>query len=405
MPKVPGLRPVVAGLEETRIVQLVQYGRGRPGLIPLWVGEGDIPTPDFIRAACDQGIRDGRVFYTWQRGLPELRQGLADYLSHHHGASVAEDRITVTSSGMQAIMLTVQALIEPGDEMVVVCPVWPNILSAIRVQGGVPVPVALDPGPSGWRLDLEKLDAAIGPRTRALFINSPSNPTGWVLDRDQMRAVWDLARARGLWLVADEVYARLYFGPAGSRNDATVAPSFLELAGPEERLIVVSSFSKNWAMTGWRLGWLVTPPALALVMEKLVQINTSGTPEFIQVAGLAALRQGEPFLAEMRARCRHGRDRVVQVLGGLPGVTLAPPEGAFYVFLRVAGMTDSLSFAKRLVDACGVGLAPGSAFGPGGEGHLRLCFACSPERLEEGLARLAAALPGLTGPVRTPPSH
>lgn len=386
----PGLRPVVARLEETRIVQMVQYGRGRPGLIPLWVGEGDVATPDFAREACDRAIRDGRVFYGWQRGLPDLRDELAAYMSRMHGAAVSADRVTVTTGGMAGIMLIAQALIEPGDEMAVVTPVWPNIMSAISVLGGRPVPVPLAEGNDGWRLDLDRLAAAIGPRTKALFVNSPSNPTGWTLDRAGMAAVLDLARARGVWLIADEVYTRLVYD---TRPDGpAVAPSFLEIAAPDDRLIVVNSFSKNWAMTGWRLGWLTTPPALAPVIEKLVQINTSGTPEFVQMAGLAALRQGEPFLAEMMERCRAGRDIVLRGLAGVPGISLTPPAGAFYAFLRVAGVTDSLTFAKALVDRSNVGLAPGSAFGPGCEDRLRLCFASSAERLETAMGRLAPAL-------------
>lgn len=392
---VPGLRPVVAGLEETRIVQMVQYGRGRPGLIPLWVGEGDIPTPDFIREACDKGIRDGRVFYTWQRGLPELREALGSYMTRLHATPngappVLADRVTVTSSGMQGIMLTVQALVEPGDEVVVVTPVWPNVMSAVRLMGGVVVPVALDPAPEGWALDLDKLAAAIGPRTKAVFVNSPSNPTGWTLDRPALRAVWDLVQSRGVWLLADEVYTRLTY-------DMPVSPSFLELAGADDKLIVVNSFSKNWCMTGWRLGWLTTPPALGDALEKLVQLNTSGTAEFIQYAGLVAVEQGEPFLAEMLARCRQGRDIITRALNQVPGVTVAPPPGAFYGFLRLEGVVDSMDFARRLVDRCNVGLAPGSAFGPGGEGSLRLCFASSPTRLEEAMARLVPTLGEMLG--------
>ncbi|MFC7332352.1 pyridoxal phosphate-dependent aminotransferase [Rhodocista pekingensis] len=389
----PGLRPVVAGLEETRIVQMVQYGRGREGLIPLWVGEGDVPTPDFIREACDRAIREGRVFYTWQRGLPELREGLAAYLSGNHGAAVGMERITVASSGMQAIMLALQALVGPGDEVVVVTPVWPNVMSAVALLGGVVVPVPLEPGPHGWRLDPDRVAAAIGPRTKALFVNSPSNPTGWVLDRDGLCDLWALARRTGIWLIADEVYGRLVYDRAPGQR--AVAPSFLELAGPEDRLIVLNSFSKNWAMTGWRLGWLVTPPELGRVLEKLVQINTSGTPEFIQMAGLAALERGEDFLAATLERCRTGRGIVMAALAPLAGVRLLPPAGAFYAFLAVPGVTDTLAFAKDLLDRCGVGLAPGCAFGPGGEGHLRLCFASSAERLHAAMARLVPALEAL----------
>lgn len=376
-----GLRPTIAALSATLIGDIAEYGRGRPGLIPLWFGEGDLPTPDPIREAGVRALRDGRVFYTHQRGLPVLREALSAYLERCHGVPVAVDRVTVTSSGMTAIMMAMQALIDPGDEVVVVSPVWPNVVAAVQVMDGVPRPVAMTLGNRGWELDLDALFAACGPRTRALFINAPGNPTGWVMERDAMERVMAFARARGIWVVSDEVYVRLVY-------DRPVAPSFLEVAGPQDRLIVVNSFSKNWSMTGWRLGWMVTPAGLGPALENLVQYSTSGTPEFVQLAGLAAVEEGEPFVAELVERCRRARDLVTGAFAALPRLRAEAPAGAFYAFFEVEGETDSVALARRVVDEAAVGLAPGAAFGPGGEAALRLCFASSLPTLEEALSRL-----------------
>lgn len=379
------IRPAIAGLPDSSISQVARYGRGRDGLIPLWFGEGDVPTPDFICDAADRAMRDGHVFYTYQRGLPELRDGLSRYLERVHGVPIDVERITVMSSGMTGIMLTMQSLIGPGDEAVVVSPVWPNVFAAVEIQGGVVRPVSLRFGDEGWRLDLDALFDACGPKTRCIFVNAPGNPTGWTMPREDMRRILDFARDRGLWIVSDEVYVRLVY-------DVPVAPSFLEFADPDDRLIVVNSFSKNWAMTGWRLGWVVAPPAFGATWEKMVQFNTSGTPGFIQMAGLAALEQGEPFVRRIVEMCRRGRDIVCDALEDLPRVRLYRPRAAFYAFFAVEGCDDSVALAKRIVDEAAIGLAPGSAFGAGGEGCLRLCFASSEKRLERAMERLVPFL-------------
>jgi aspartate aminotransferase len=375
------VRSSIEALPNSMISEIVNHGRERPGLIPLWLGEGDLPTPSFIADACDRAIRDGHVFYTWQHGLPELRRSLSGYLERVYGVPVDTGRITVHGSGMTAIMLSLQALIDPGDEVVVVSPVWPNIFSAVRILGGEVRMVPLELTEAGWGLDLDRLFDACSARTRMIFVNSPNNPTGWTMKEEELRAVLDFARSRGLWVMADEVYSRLVY-------DAPHAPSMLPLLDPEDRVVVVNSFSKNWAMTGWRLGWTVAPALLAPHYEKLVQFNNSGTPAFIQMAGIAAIEQGEPFIAQMVERCRRGRDIVCDALGNLPDVRLTRPEGAFYAFFAVDGVTDSLAFAKRIVDETDIGMAPGAAFGSGGEGCLRLCFASTPERLEEAMSRL-----------------
>jgi aspartate/methionine/tyrosine aminotransferase len=379
------LRPAMAALPESGIVEMVNRGREVPGLIPLWVGEGDLPTPSFIAEAAGRALAEGQTFYTWQRGIPPLRSALARYLGRVHGADVAPERIFVTASGMQAIMLTLQAVLDPGTELVMTAPIWPNVFSALPILGAVPRFVPLTRGDDGWRLDPDRLFAACGPRTRAVFLNAPGNPTGWMMPRADMAAVRDFCRARGLWLIADEVYARIVF-------DAPAAPSFLEICDPEERLVVVNSFSKTWAMTGWRMGWVVAPAALGQVYENLIQYNTSGVATFLQHAAVTAVEEGEPFVAALVERCRAGRDLACETMAAWPRVEFARPEGAFYLFFSVAGEPDSRALALRLIEAAGVGLAPGTAFGPGGEGYLRLCFATSADRLSEALDRLAPVL-------------
>jgi aspartate aminotransferase len=379
------VRRTVEELETSRLAQVFAHGFGRPDLIALWVGESDLPTPAFIARAATDALAAGHTFYTYKRGLPALRRAIAAYCHRLYGRAVAEERVTVTSSGMTGLMVLVQALVDPGDNVVVVSPVWPNMAAAVTVMGGEPRPVVLDAGPAGFSLDLDRLFEACDARTRAIYVASPGNPTGWLMESEAQRAVLDFCRRRGLWVIADEVYHRIVY-------DRSVAPSFLELAEADDPVIVANSFSKSWAMTGWRQGWLVHPPDLAAVLDRLLEYNTSGGQAFLQHACITALEEGEGFVAEMVERCRTGRDLVVQGLAALPRVHMAVPEAAFYAFFAVDGMTDSLATALRLVDEANVGLAPGSGFGAGGEGYLRLCFAAGAERLSQALERLAPTL-------------
>jgi aspartate aminotransferase len=380
------VRDVIRELPVSRIAEVSALGMGDPAVILLWYGEGDLPTPAFIGAAATAALQAGHTFYTYKAGLPELRGAIADYLTGLYDRAVGAERILVSSSGMTALMLTAQALIDEGDNLVIVAPVWPNIAAAVTVMGGEPRLVSLDrQSGGGWRLDLERLFAACDSRTRGIFVNSPSNPTGWILSAEEIAALLGFARRRGLWLVADEVYARIVYGHRA-------APSFLEQAEPEDRLIVVNSFSKNWAMTGWRLGWLTAPSDLLPQLEKLVEFNTSGSPTFLQHAGIVAIRDGEPFIESFVARCRTARDVAIDGLTACRRVEVARPEGAFYAFFRVDGMMDSLAFAKEALRRTKVGLAPGSAFGPMGEGFIRLCFARDPQQVGEAIERLRPLL-------------
>jgi aspartate aminotransferase len=385
------LAPAVEELEISRIAQVFELGFGREKLIPLWVGEGDLPTPAFICDAANAAMRAGKTFYTQKRGIPELRQTIADYTNTLYGTKIEAHRSVVTSSGMNGIMLALQAILSPGDNVVVVSPIWPNIVSSIRIVGGVDKPVCLDALPDGgFSLDLSRLAAAIDARTRAIFIASPGNPTGWVMGAEQQRQVLDLCRARGLWMLADEAYARfIYDMPPGNR---IAAPSFMEVASPDDPLIVINTFSKTWAMTGWRMGWLTVPASFSPVLDKLIEFNTSGAPHFLQYACITAIRDGEPFIAKMVARCRRGGALVYERLSAVPGVRIAQPRGSFYSFFAIDGLSDSLAYAKRILNETDVGLAPGSAFGPGGEGYMRLCFASSEDKLTQALDRLVPVL-------------
>jgi aspartate/methionine/tyrosine aminotransferase len=383
--RLPAIRPAIDHLEDSKIVEVWKLGFTTPDVIGLWVGEGDQPTPAFICEAAAASLRAGETFYTYKRGIPELRQALAAYYKRLHGVAIADERIAITSAGMNAMMLVMETIVAPDDNVVVVTPVWPNIFATVEIMSGEVRQFALDSTPTGWRLDLERLLAACDQRTRAIYVASPGNPTGWVMPAEQQAALLAFCRSRGIWLVADEVYARLIY-------DRPVAPSFIEHAAPDDPLFVVNSFSKTWAMTGWRVGWLIMPTGLAPIFDKLLEYNTSGGQAFLQRGCVAAIEQGEPYVAETVARYRAARDLVVQRLAAMRRVTVTRPEAAFYVMLHVDGMGNALDFAKRLVTEARVGLAPGSAFGAGGEGFLRLCYASSLPRLSQAMDRLETML-------------
>jgi len=377
-------RPSVRALGASRIRELMNAGLGRDDILAFWVGEPDEPTPDFIRKAGTDAIAAGDVFYSHNLGIPELREALATYVTRLR-RPVSSNSIAVTSAGVNALMLVSQLLLDPGDRVVEVVPLWPNLQEIPRILGARVDTVPLEFSHEGWTLDLERLLDALVPGTRALYLNSPNNPTGWTITREAQRAVLEHCRRHGIWIFADDAYERLHF-PGGA------APSFLDLAEPGDRVVSTNTFSKAWLMTGWRLGWVVVPEALTADLGKLIEYNTSCAPVFVQKAGVVALEHGEPVIARTVERLRAARDFLVDGLNAIPGVAAARPDGAMYAFFRVAGVDDSLAFCKRLVAEVGLGLAPGSAFGPHGEGYARWCFASSRERLEDGLARLRRAL-------------
>lgn len=384
------MRAVVESLEESRIREVANAGMGLPDVLKFWFGESDEVTPDVVREAAVASLQAGETFYAHNLGLPELRQAIAAYTHGLHPQQSTDhwfDRIAVTSGGVNGLMLASQTLVEAGDRVVVVTPAWPNLVAQPLIMGAEVTRVPLSVADSGaWVLDLDALLAAVTPATRLLVLNAPNNPTGWTLTRAEQAAILAHCRRTGTWILADEVYERLYFA-GDSINGA--APSFLDVAEPDDRLIVAHSFSKSFLMTGWRLGWLVLPAALTHPVGKLIEYNTSCAPVFVQRGATVALQHESEITPPLVAHLRHCRDTLVPLLQALPGVRLATPKGGMYAFFRLDGHDDCLSTAKRLVREAGLGLAPGSAFGPEAAGWLRWCFASrDPQRLAQGARRL-----------------
>lgn len=382
------MRQTVLDLEESKIREVANAGMGRSDVLAFWFGESDEVTPDFIREAAIASLQKGETFYAHNLGLPELREAIAAYASKLHGP-VGAERIAVTSGGVNALMLACQAVVDAGDEVIAVTPVWPNLPAQARIMGAKLRTVSLQPRAGAWTLDLQKLLDAITPATRLLIVNAPNNPTGWTLARAEQEAILAHCRKTGTWILADEVYERLYYEPTANG----CAPSFLDVAQPDDRLIVAHSFSKSFLMTGWRLGWLVMPPAMTHHMGKLIEFNTSCASVFTQRAAVEAMRRTDEVTPRVVAHLKSCRDTLVPLLQALPGVELSPAKGGMYAFFKLDGFDDSLALAKRLVAEAGIGLAPGNAFAPEAQGWLRWCFASKdPARLRQGVDRLAGWL-------------
>ena len=381
----PIAREAVGSLVASHIREVANAGIGDPNVLPFWFGEPDEITPAFVRDAAQASLARGETFYTHNFGIPELREAIARYVSRLH-RPIDSGSIAVTASGMSALMLSVQALIGANDRVVAVTPLWPNLVEIPKIIGARVFCVPLDFDARGWTLDLDRLLDALTPATRLLMVNSPNNPTGWTLTRAEQEAILERCRKYGIWIVADDVYERLYYGIGAA------APSFLALAKSDDRVISTNSFSKAWLMTGWRLGWIVAPAPLMHDLGKLIEYNTSCSPVFVQRAGVVAIEGGDATIARTLSRYRAARDYLIGALAELPGIEIAAPTGAMYAFFRLHGLRDSLSFCKRLVHDAKLGLAPGSAFGAEGEGFLRWCFASDVERLRDGVARLSRFL-------------
>jgi aspartate/methionine/tyrosine aminotransferase len=379
------MRAAIQNLEESKIREVANAGMGRADVLAFWFGESDEVTPEFIREAAIESLRRGETFYAHNLGLPELRQAIADYTTALHGP-VAMERIGVTSGGVNALMLAVQALVDAGDEVVAVTPVWPNLTAQPLILGAKLKRVSLRPDGGAWKLDLGALLEAVTPATRLLILNAPNNPTGWTLSRGEQQAILDHCRKTGTWILADEVYERLYYEEAANG----CAPSFLDIAAPDDRLVVAHSFSKSFLMTGWRLGWLVMPPALTPHMGKLIEFNTSCASVFTQRAAQVALERTDEVTPRVVAHLKACRDTLVPLLQAQPRVQVEAAKGGMYAFFRLSGFDDSLAVAKRLVAEAGLGLAPGNAFAPEAQGWLRWCFASRDvARLRQGVDRLA----------------
>lgn len=383
------IRPAILNLERNGIGEVAFLGLGRSDIIPLWFGEGDVVTPDFIREAAKRALDQGKTFYTFTRGLTELREAIAKWASRQSGREIDLDRVTVPGAAMMGVQIALQCVAEPGDNVIVISPMWPNIFQAIRGIGAEPRFVRLNGGANGkpWTLDLDRLFAAVDRRTKAVFFASPSNPTGWIMSEAEQRAILDFTRKRGIAIISDEVYTPIVYD--------TPAPSFAAIAEPEDDVFVVNSFSKAWAMTGWRVGWLIHPKGIGSQIAEMAAYNNTGSAVFAQYGALEAITKGDSFVKWQLERCRNGLAIVEKFIASQNRISWSKPAGAFYGFLAVEGMTDSTAFAKRLLTEAKVGVAPGIAFGPrddrDNDRFIRICFAQDPKRLTEALDRIAKA--------------
>ncbi len=379
------MRQAIQQLQASKIRELANAGLGRSDVLAFWFGESDEVTPDFIRQAAIDSLQAGETFYAHNLGLPELRESISAEMVKRHGLDIGSHRIVVTSGGVNALMLAMQALVDAGDEVLVITPVWPNLTAQPQILGAQLRTLSLEPTKGRWELPLEKLLNSITADTRLLVLNSPNNPTGWTLNRQEQQAILEKCRSTGTWILADEVYESLYF--LDSQNHC--APSFLDIAQTDDRLVVAHSFSKSFLMTGWRLGWLVMPPEMTEHMGKLIEFNTSCASVFVQRAGLVALKRAEEVTPRVVSHLRLCRDTLADALKGVDQLEFALPDGGMYLFLRLPEGMDDFQIAKRLVQEAGLGLAPGSAFASEAQGWLRWCFASKElDRLRLGAERL-----------------
>ncbi|MBA3446879.1 MAG: pyridoxal phosphate-dependent aminotransferase [Pseudaminobacter sp.] len=377
-----GIRPQIRDLHTENIANLAVRARELGDVIALWYGEGDMVTPAFIRDAAKAALDEGLTFYIPNmRGHGPLNEALSDYQTRLHGRDISIARTTVTPGGMQALYFALELLVDVGTNVVYVAPQWPNIHNAIHLIGGEPRPFPLD-FDGGWRLDLEKLFATCDARTRAICLSTPSNPTGWTATDEEMRALLDFSRRTGIWIISDEVYNRLYF-------DGTVAPSILQVAEDGDRVLSVNSFSKAWAMTGMRIGWLTHPSGVADQIGAMTQYINSGVSGPIQAGAVAAIRQGEPLVEEIRQRIKTGLDLAYEKLGRMPGIILPEkPRGGMYAFFAIEGESDARHACAEILEKARVGLAPGHLFGSSSSAFLRMCVCRDREQIAAALDRM-----------------
>ena len=368
-------------LQSSLIRDVAEKGMQMQNILPLWFGEGQWPTSQIAIEAAQNALQAGDHFYQPNNGKPRLRSALAHYMNGLYGTSKTKQNITVTASGMQGLALTALALIDSGDHVVCIDPVWPNLGESFKIAGGQIDSTTLIARDGRWHLDMEELLAKLTHKTKALLINSPNNPTGWVCSAEEQKTILDHCRKQGIWIVADDVYARLY-------QHGSLAPGFQHLANADDLLISINSFSKTWSMTGWRLGWITAPATLEKTFAHLTEFNIACPAGFIQEAGLAMIEKGEAEVSLLQHKLRKALTLTRTRLKHFEDISFIEPDGAFYCFFSVRGLTDSLDFAHALLEQTKVGLAPGLAFGPAGGGYLRLCYAQDEQILNKAFDRL-----------------
>jgi aspartate aminotransferase len=375
------VRPDISVLEQNGITGIAFPRLDDPSVIPLWFGEGDIVTPGFIRDAAKSALDDGETFYVHTRGLPTLREEIRRYTERLYNVEIHPDRVSVPGSSMLCITIAAQMALGRGDEALIVSPHWPNAEATYRVTGATVNFVRQRETEHGWELTSDEIIDAVTPATRSIFVNSPCNPTGWVMSRHDQVKLLNYCTKHEILLIADEVYHRHFYSGQS-------APSFVEIAGEDDPVVIVNGFSKAWAMTGWRVGWVVAPRAQATHWAIMSECFNTGAAVFTQHACIAALQQGEDFINQLKDQYQKGRDIVIEALADHPAIELCPPEGAFYAFPRIKGVESSRQFAEQLLGEEDVGVAPGYTFGQGNDSSIRICFAQSHERLGEGLSRI-----------------
>jgi aspartate/methionine/tyrosine aminotransferase len=376
----------VVNVPHSRIRELAEVAMSMDGVLKLYFGESNLPTPEYIKRAAAKAMAEGFTYYTENAGLPSLRRAIAGHYEKFHGVTLdPASEVVVTTSGVQALNVSIRALLDPGDDAIVLTPAWPNGSSIVAMANAKVTQIAHPLRGDHYELDFDALEAAVTPRTRMLLYTSPSNPLGWVATENDQRRLLDFSRRHGIWLVADEVYDRLFYA---TDQLGTPVPSILRMATRDDPVAVVHSFSKTYCMTGWRLGWLVARADLGRKATQLNEFITSHAPTFTQKAAETALAEGEAELLTMLTRLKDNRDYCLSCMRAMPHLTVPEPEGAFYLFPRVNGLTDSFAFCKDLLEKTKVGLAPGVAFGAGGEGSIRICYAADMSILEPAMQRL-----------------
>lgn len=384
--KLEHFRSNISDLPDNPAADVFRYARGRQGLITLAQGEGSRPTPDFIIEAASVAMERGETFYGPVLGLCELRETISNYYKDIYDLNIERERIFITGSGTTAMHLALTSILDRGDEVVAVTPIWKNLLGAVELAEAKTVQVSLNHDEAqGWHLDMDALMAGCNEKTKAILMVTPSNPSGWVMSNDEITTMLDFARERNIWIVADEVYGRLVY-------EGGCAPSFLDHANDDDLLMVVNSFSKAWAMTGWRLGWLVGPRVAESVIRDIALYDNMGPPTFTQYGGMKAITEGEQFIKDQLSLWTRNKDTIMKRLGDHPDIEISAPKASFYAFFKIAKQPNCVEFCKKLIDEAGLALTPGCAFGKECAGWYRLCFAVSTEKLEEALDRLLKAL-------------
>lgn len=379
------MRPVLDQVRNNPGAEIIRYGRNKPDILSLGSGESDLPTPGFIADAVARALKDGYTNYGPILGRMDLRESLSEYYQDIYGLTIAPERNIITISGSAAMHLALRSIVERGDDVIAVTPIWKNLLGSVKLRQASTIEVPLKFEGDKWQLNPEDIYAAVTPKTKAILINSPNNPTGWVMPEDQMRQVMNWARDKGIWIISDEVYSRLVYG-------ASRAPSFLDVAREDDRLMTVNSFSKNWAMTGWRLGWLVVPPEAIDKIYNIILYENMGAPNFLQFGAKAAIEHGEDFITDFKQRCADNLDTVMRTFEASSKIETYRPESTFYSFFKVQGEPDCMALAKRLIDEQSLCLGPGCSFGSETVGYLRLCFAVNRARLDDAMDRLHKVL-------------